>query len=129
MESDAIISPGAGAVVEGLAPQERTWGMLGHLLALCGYVIPFGHVVGPLVVYLVKKDESAFVAANAKEALNFQISVTIYLIVAAVLILVVVGIFLIVAIGIAALVFTIVASIKANEGRIYRYPLTIRFIS
>ena len=107
---------------------DRTWALLAHLSALSGYVIPFGHIVGPLIVWLIKKDQSWFVNDQGKEALNFQISVTIYLIISAVLVFVVVGILLLIAVAIGALILVIVAAVRANEGVTYRYPLTLRLI-
>ena len=108
--------------------QERTWGLIVHLSALAGFVVPFGHIIGPLVIWLIKKDESPFVDDQGKESINFQISMTLYGVVAAVLILVVIGIFLLIGIGILDIVLVIVAAVKANAGEKFRYPLTIRFI-
>jgi len=108
--------------------QERTWGMLAHLTALSGFVIPFGFIIGPLIIWLIKKDESAFVDDQGKEALNFQISIVIYAVAASILILVVIGVFLLIAIGILDVIFVIIASVKANSGEKYRYPLTLRLI-
>jgi uncharacterized Tic20 family protein len=108
--------------------QEKTWGMLCHLSALSGFIIPFGNIIGPLICWLVKKDESEYVDKQGKESLNFQISVTIYALVAAVLVLIVIGIILLIAIGIAVLILVIVASIKASNREEFSYPLTIRFI-
>lgn len=108
--------------------QERTWGMFCHLAALSGFIIPFGNIIGPLIIWLVKKDESSFVDEQGKESLNFQISVTIYCIVAAILVVVIIGIFLLIGIGILILVLVIVAAIKANNGESFEYPLTIRFV-
>lgn len=108
--------------------QERTWGLIAHLSALAGFLVPFGHVIGPLVIWLIKKDESPFVDDQGKESINFQISMTLYAIVAAVLILVIIGIFLLIGIGILDIVLVIVAAVKANAGEKFRYPLTIRFI-
>ena len=107
---------------------DRTWALLAHLSALAGYVIPFGNIVGPLIVWLIKKDQSWFVNDQGKEALNFQISVTIYLIISAILVFVVVGIVLVIAVAVGALILVIVAAVRANEGVSYRYPLTMRFI-
>ncbi len=109
--------------------QERLWGMLCHLSALAGFLgVPFGNILGPLVVWLIKKSDYPFVDEQGKEALNFQISVAIYMAVAGILILVVVGIPLIIGLAIADLVLVILASVKANKGEAYRYPLTMRFI-
>ncbi len=108
--------------------QEKTWGMFCHLSALSGFIIPFGNIIGPLIIWLLKKDESPYVDQQGKESLNFQISVMIYLIISAILIIVVIGIFLMIGIGIAMLILVIVASIKANNREDFKYPLTIRFI-
>ena len=115
-----------------LAPgekEERLWGMLCHLAALSAFVgVPFGHVLGPLVVWLIKRNEIPMVEQQGKESLNFQISMTIYGMVAFLLVFVVVGIFLLIGLGIFNLVMVIIASVRANDGRLYRYPLTIRFL-
>jgi len=104
--------------------------MLSHLLALVGYlVIPFGNVAAPLIIYLMKKDESPFVADQAKESLNFQISVCIYALISGVLILILIGFLLLIVVGVAGAILTIIASVKAANGEAYRYPLTIRLIN
>ena len=108
--------------------QERTWGMLCHLSALAMFLIPFGNIIGPLVIWLIKKDESSFVDDQGKESLNFQLSITIYALISAILILVIIGIFLLIGLGILTLVLIIVAAVKSNSGEKFRYPLTIRFI-
>jgi len=102
--------------------------MIAHLSALAGLVIGLNWL-GPLIVYLVKKDEHPFIADQSREALNFNISVTIYLLASAILILLVVGILLLPAVAIAWLVLTIMAAVRANNGEPYRYPLTIRLVS
>lgn len=107
---------------------ERMWGMLCHLSALAGFVIPFGNLIGPLVVYSMKKDEYAFVADQGKESLNFQISVLVYLIISGIAVLLVIGIFFLMVIGLFTLILTVVASVRANDGEFFRYPLCIRFI-
>lgn len=108
--------------------QERTWGMLCHLSALAMFIIPFGNIIGPLVIWLIKKDESSFVDDQGKESLNFQISITIYCLISAMLILVIIGIFLLIGLGVLTIVLIIVASVKSNSGEKFRYPLTIRLI-
>jgi uncharacterized Tic20 family protein len=109
--------------------QERTWGMLCHLSALAVFIFPLGNIFGPLIVWLVKKDESPFVDDQGKESLNFQISFTIYCIFAAILIVIFIGIILLIALGIAFLILVIIAAVKANEGEEFRYPFTIRLIA
>ena len=113
-----------------LTRDERNWAMLSHLLALVGYiVIPFGNVAAPLIIYLMKKDESPFVADQAKESLNFQISVCIYALISGILILILIGFLLLIVVGVTGAILTIIASVKAANGETYRYPLTIRLIS
>ena len=103
--------------------------MLCHLSALAGYTaIPMGNILGPLVVWQIKKDQSPFVDDQGREALNFQISMTIYIAVAALSICIGIGIVALPVVGILGLVFTIIAGIKANQGESYRYPLTIRMV-
>jgi len=107
---------------------ERTWGMVCHLATFAGFAIPFGHIIAPLIVWQVKKAESPFVDAAGKEAVNFNISVTIYALAAALLMLIVIGIVLLPAVIITAVVLAIIAGVKASNGELYRYPFIIRFI-
>ncbi|WP_035985245.1 DUF4870 domain-containing protein [Leptolyngbya sp. KIOST-1] len=109
-------------------PESRMWAMLAHLSALSGFVIPFGNILGPLIIWLMKRDEMSFVADQGKEALNFNISMTIYMLVSGVLIFVLIGIALVFVLAIVWLVLLILAAIKANEGVVYRYPLTLRLV-
>jgi uncharacterized Tic20 family protein len=108
--------------------EERLWGMLCHLLSFSGYIIPFGSILGPLVVWMIKKDEMPFVNDQGKESLNFQITMLIAVIVSAILCLVLIGFLLLGVVIIFQIVVVIMASIKANEGVKYRYPYTIRFL-
>lgn len=98
---------------------EKTMAILSHVLTLVAGFI------APLVIYLIKKDESAFIREHAKESLNFQISVFIIIVA---LFITVIGILLVWIVGIAALVFVVLATMKASEGKLYRYPFTIRLI-
>ncbi len=108
--------------------EERNWGMFCHLSALAGFIIPFGNLIGPLVLWLMKKDESQFVDNQGKESVNFQISFLIYACISALLIVIVIGIVLLIVLGVGMLILVIVASIKASNGEQYRYPMAIRFI-
>ena len=109
--------------------EEQNWAMVCHLSALAGFVCPFGNLIGPLIVWLVKRAEMPLVDANGKEALNFQITVTIAAVVSALLIFVVIGILLLLVVGVGALVLTIRAAIKVSNGELdYRYPWTIRLL-
>ena len=113
------------------AVDEKSWAMGAHLSGLVGYIIPFGNVIVPIVILRMKKSESAFIAEHAKEAINFQISLLIYFAIAALLLLVAVsvGIFLLFALVVLDIIFIIIASIKANKGVQYTYPLAARFIT
>ncbi|WP_339498028.1 DUF4870 domain-containing protein [Pseudomonas canadensis] len=106
----------------------RQGAMLCHLAAFLGFVFPFGSVVGPLILWQMKKEVDPFIDDQGKEALNFQITVAIAWIACIVLAFAVIGFFLMVALAIATVVLTIIGSIKANKGVVYRYPLTWRLI-
>lgn len=107
---------------------ENMWAMLCHISAFTVFFIPFGNIISPLIIWLIKKDEFPFVDDQGKEALNFQITLTIYVIAASILSIVLVGIPLLIGFLIYGFVVTIIAAIKANDGEQYRYPMTIRFI-
>ena len=123
----------------GISAEERQWAMFAHLSALVGGLLTsaaggWGTFIGPLVIWLVKKDTMPFVNDQGKEALNFNITVAIICLALVLLSIVTLGIGLIIAIpawvivGIAWLVLTILAAVKANEGVAYRYPFTLRLI-
>jgi hypothetical protein len=107
----------------------RTWTVLCHASALAGFLVPWaGHILGPLIVWLVKRGDSAEIDEHGKESLNFQISMLIYNLIAGVLCLVLIGFVILGILHILNLVLVIVASIQASEGKLYRYPITIRLI-
>ncbi|CAM3257752.1 MULTISPECIES: DUF4870 domain-containing protein [Brevibacillus] len=107
---------------------ERTWALVAHLSALVGCFIPLGNVIGPLIVWLVKREGSEFVDIHGKEALNFNLTVTIFAAIATLLMLVLIGAFLMIALFVFWVICLIMAVMKVNEGKIYRYPITFRFI-
>lgn len=109
-------------------PESRMWATIAHLSALSGLIIPFGTIIGPLIVWIIKKDEMPFVADQGREALNFNISMAIYGLVAAVLCLVLIGFLLVAILFVVWLVFLIIAAVQANEGTAYRYPLILRLV-
>lgn len=112
-----------------VAKEEQNWAMYCHLSALVGFIIPLGNVLGPLVVWLMKKDTMPQVEIHGKEALNFQITVLLALIVSLVLTVVLIGFLLLPVVGLAALVLTIMAAIKVSNGQLdYRYPIALRLI-
>lgn len=107
---------------------EKQWALICHLSALSGYIIPFGNLIAPIVIWSMKKDEFPMVDEHGKEVINFQISFTIYVLVATLFVLLLVGIPILIALLVAQVVFIIIAAVKADSGVLYRYPLTIRFI-
>jgi uncharacterized Tic20 family protein len=107
---------------------EKNLALICHLSALAMFVIPFGNVIGPLIVWLMKKDSSPFIDAEGKEVLNFQITVTIGFAIAMVLSLAFVGIPLLIAIGVGNVIFIVLAAIEVSNGNPYRYPINLRLI-
>jgi uncharacterized Tic20 family protein len=108
--------------------EERQWAMFAHLAALSGFVIPFGTIIGPLVVWQMKKEQMPFVAEQGREALNFQITVGIAFLVSALLSVIIIGFLLMPIIGIGALILTIIAGLQANQGNHYEYPVNWRLV-
>jgi uncharacterized protein len=108
---------------------ERTLAMFCHLLGLCWFLVPMvGNIVGPLVLWLIKKEEFPLVDDQGREAINFQITVTLALLLSLALMLLFVGFVLFFAVLIADVILVIMAMIRANEGERYRYPISLRFI-
>ena len=108
---------------------ERTWGMLAHLAAFAGLVLPMaGNIVGPLIVWLVRREQSAFVAEQGKEAINFNITVTLGALVCSLLVYIFIGILLGVGLFVYWLAMTILAAIRAGEGVPFRYPFALRLL-
>ena len=124
----------AGTVNESPGSKEvnkdaRMWAMICHLSGLAGIILPAsGNIVAPLIIWQIKKDNNPFIDEQGKEAVNFQISMSIYLIASIILSFICIGVPLIIATIIVYFVFLLIAAVKANNGFHYRYPLTIRFI-
>jgi uncharacterized Tic20 family protein len=110
------------------ASDERMWAMLCHLASLIGWILPFGDLIATLLIWLFKRDQSAFVERHGREALNYQISFYIYALIGLALSCVYIGFFILAALAIFDMVGMIKAAIAANRGEEYRYPLTIRLI-
>jgi uncharacterized Tic20 family protein len=99
----------------------RSWCVACHLSALAGFVVPaLGHILGPLIVWLVKRGDSPEIDRHGKEALNF---------VAGILCLILIGFALLAVLHVVNVVFVIIAAVRASEGRMYRYPLTLRLLA
>jgi uncharacterized Tic20 family protein len=128
-DNQESMEPGAAATGGAqLGAEEKQWAMFAHLSALIGFVIPFGTIIGPLVVWQMKKNDMPFVAEQGLEALNFQITVAIAFLIAALLSVILIGFLLMPIIGIGALVLTIIAGIQANQGNHYEYPVNWRIV-
>lgn len=111
-----------------LDKESRQWAMICHLSALIGIVIPLGSLIGPLVVWLIKKETMPFVDEQGKEAVNFNITVILISILLIPLVFIVIGIPLLILVGLGAVILMIIAALKANDGVSYRYPFTLRLI-
>lgn len=108
--------------------EQRTWAMFCHLSALAGLLFPFGSVIGPLIVWLVKKEEMPLVAEHGRKSLNFQLTMMIAYIVCFMLMFVVVGVILLPLVALFSLIMVVVSAIKANDGKEVNYPMSIEFI-
>jgi uncharacterized Tic20 family protein len=120
--------PGGEQHPSGTTQDERTWALLSHIGCLLGAWIAMAFLV-PLVIMFVKGSQSAFVRAHAVESLNFQLSMLIYGLVGVVLAFVLIGFVILPILAVLWLVFVVLATMRASEGRPYRYPITIRFVS
>lgn len=137
--SDPYATPPPSPSASGMPAEHRQWAMFAHLSALIGGLLTspaggWGCFIGPLAIWLIKKETMPFVDDQAKEALNFNITVAIIALVMAVVTFMTLGLGILftgpimLVVGIAWLVFTIIAAIRSNEGQAYRYPVAIRFI-
>ena len=119
-----VDSVGAPAV----SSEDRAWAVAVHLSAFAGHVFPFAHIIVPLVIWLLRRETSAFVNDQGKESVNAQITFTIYFAAAVVLCFLLIGIPLLAGLYLANLILVIVASVAAHEGKIYRYPFILRLV-
>ena len=111
-----------------LSETERNWAMLCHLSAFAGYFFPFGGIIGPLICWLTRKDESQWVDQNGKQSMNFQLSITLYIVLAIPLCFILIGIPIVIFLGFLEVICIIIASVKASKGEEFKYPVTIPFI-
>lgn len=109
--------------------EARKWAMIAHLAGFLGYLMPvIGSLIGPLLVWQLKKDQHPFIDDQGKEALNFQITVALSALVCVLLMAVLIGFLLLAIVIVGAVVLMIIAAIKAGEGKLYRYPFCWRLI-
>ncbi len=125
MSAGTALEPGRNEITA----DERTWGMLAHLSALAGLVVPLGNVLGPLVLWLARREHSPFVADQAREALNFNITVACAAAVCYGLTWLRIGIPLFVALALYWLAMTVAAAVKASDGVRYRHPVALRLVA
>jgi uncharacterized Tic20 family protein len=111
-----------------LSESERNWAMLCHLSSFAGYFFPFGGILGPLICWLSRKDESQWVNFNGKQAMNFQLSILLYMVLSIPLCFIIVGIPILVFLGLLEVICVVIASVKASKGEEFRYPISIPFI-
>lgn len=108
---------------------DRTWAVLVHAAAFTGFLVPFGNILGPLIIWSLKKEESAFVNANGKQAVNFQLTWTIYLVLAAISLVILIGFVLLPLVAMVWFVSVVLAIIEAGNDGVYDYPLTVDFVA
>jgi uncharacterized Tic20 family protein len=109
--------------------EERNFAMFCHLGGLAMFVLPFGNIILPLILWSLRKDQSTLVDREGKKAINFQISMTIYFMVSMILVFIFVGIFLLLILGLLNVIFTIVAAVKTANQEPYDYLLSITFLN
>ncbi len=108
--------------------EEEKWAMICHLSSLSGYLVPFGNIIGPLIVFAIFKEQYPMVEDQGMEVVNFQISMTIYMIAAALLIFILIGLPLLIVLMFINFVYTVIGARQAYQGFAYRYPLNLRLI-
>lgn len=107
---------------------ERDWAMFCHLSAFAGYFFPFGGIIGPLICWMSRKDDSAWIDVNGKSSMNFQLSMLLYTVLSIPLVFIIIGIPIIVFLGLLEIVCIVMASVRAAKGEAFRYPLSIPFV-
>lgn len=111
-----------------LSETERNWAMFCHLSAFTGFFFPFGSIIGPLICWMARRDESTWINENGKASLNFQLSILLYTVLSIPLCFILIGIPIVIALGTLKIICIIIASIRASKGEEFKYPLAIPFI-
>jgi hypothetical protein len=111
----------------GESKETRTWAMILHLSMLSGLIVPLAGLIVPIIIYILKKDELPGLVPHGYVVFNWMISAIIYAIICIILMIVVIGIPLLFALGLVSLIFPIVGGIKASDGEVWPYPLSIKF--
>ena len=127
--SGAVPSRYEHALSEEQDERVRLWALLSHMTALSAFAgIPFGNIMAPLIIWIWKRRAHPFIKAHCRESLNFQISMSLYIVLSFILCLALIGFVLLAALCIADIVLIVIASLKADKGAVYRYPMTLRMI-
>ena len=127
--------PQSNPLPPGVAPtispaEERNWAVATHLAAFSGYIgVPCGHILGPLIIWLIKKDTSNFLDEVGKETVNYNISILIWFVICIPFCFILIGIPVLIGLMIMDIIVTIMAAVAASNGEQYKYPLAIKFIS
>ena len=118
------------ATSTGFDHEQRQWALIAHLVPLTGYLFPLPllNVIAPAIVWFLKREEMPFVDEQAKEAINFQILMTIFGVISFILAFFIIGFFLLMAIVVVNLIYSVLAAKAAQEGKHYRYPFSLRLI-
>jgi uncharacterized Tic20 family protein len=111
-----------------LSESERNWAMLCHLSAFASFFFPFGGIIGPLICWLSRKDESAWVDQNGKASMNFELSILLYSVLCIPLCFILIGFLILGFLVTLKVICIIIASVKASKGEKFRYPISIPFI-
>ena len=108
--------------------EDKLFSMFCHLSALLGYFLPFGNIIGPLIIWFIKKDVSEIVNHQGKEAINFQLTVTVGVLISIPLCFILIGFIFLIGLAIFDIVFIIIAAVKSYDGHQYEYPLSFKFL-
>lgn len=129
-QADYPVNERGRAYAPVLADDDKTWSMLAHLSLLGHLIVPPFAIIAPIIIYMTKKDQSGYVADHAAEAINFQITLMIYTLIAGPLALLTCGLGAVLAIVVVPLgiVGMVLAAVASNRGEFFRYPMTFRFI-
>ncbi|WP_411359165.1 DUF4870 domain-containing protein [Pseudidiomarina salilacus] len=114
-------------IINGPSEEDRNYAMLLHLSQLAGYLIPLAGLIVPLVMWLIKRDTNPYIDANGKVVFNWIISAFIYGVISVILMVILVGFAMVFALAICHVVFAIIGAIRAKDGIVQDYPLTIKF--
>ncbi len=106
----------------------NTWCLLIHLSQFCGYLLPFAGLVVPIILWQIRKNEAEIIDQHGKVVVNWIITEIIYFVISFILVFLIIGIPLLLALIVASIAFPIIGAIKANNGEVWRYPMSFKFV-